>query len=218
MNFYKRRYKVFVMLAGPDAADLWRSAVWAHFAQDLLPYACSVRGRTAVRATQYSSEGKTVSFGRLGWDDKSHAKWTHVDSDDSRMFVHVEAWSPSWGQCEREDLAPDFYLSVSNERMRGRAGKLLRFSQRVICALAQDQEDEKAEALQDVLIRWASRIQSPLLAYQVRPWGFESGSCFVGAIQDLASSGLFMPGDPHSRPLDATSLVETWTVVPYHDS
>jgi len=31
-----------------------------------------------VRSHQYNPKGKPTSFGRLGWDAKSHAKWTHT--------------------------------------------------------------------------------------------------------------------------------------------
>ena len=81
MNFYQREYTVFLLLAGPDAVDLWHLPIWTQFTQDLESYAHGARGKTAVRTIQYLSDGKTVSFGRLGWDDKSHAKWTHVDGN-----------------------------------------------------------------------------------------------------------------------------------------
>ena len=100
---------------------------------------------------------------------------------DSYRFCHVEAWTPSWGQCEREDLAPDFYLGLVNERMLDRPEKSLRFSQRLICALAQDQGHERTAMLQSALIRWARALQSPLLGRQLRPWGFEHGAGFSRA-------------------------------------
>lgn len=214
MTFHQRQYTVFLLLAGPDAPELWQASPWTRFAADLREFACSARGKAAVRTCQYSSAGKPVSFGRLGWDEKSAAKWTHTPGHGDRRFGNLEAWAPSWNQCERDRLAPDFFISITNERMRGMAGRSLRFGQQVVCAIAQDLGAASAAALQAVLARWAAELQSPLFASQRRPWGFASGTGFTGAIQDMVLTGLFKPGDPHARAVDAASLAEEWTVIP----
>ncbi len=213
MNFYKRDYTVFLMLTGPDAESLWHEPVWTAFAADLAPYANGPRGSTAVRTTQFDVDGKAISFGRLGWNDQSHAKWTHADDAAGRRFCHVEAWTPSWRQCERDDRAPDFYFGLANEALLGVPGKTLQFNQRLVCALAADQGNESLASLQHMLRRWAGRLRAPLLACQQRPWGSQSGGGFVGAIQDLISTGIFKPGDRHLRTPDADSLKEIWTLV-----
>lgn len=214
MTFHQRQYTVFLLLAGPDAPELWQAPLWSCFADDLREFACTARGKAAVRTLQYATAGKPVAFGRLGWDEKSAARWTHAPGNDERLFAHLEAWTPSWNQCERDRLAPDFFFSMANDRMPRTAGRPLRFGQQLICAIAQDMGAGKAAALQAVLARWAVELQSPLLAFQARPWGFASGTGFTGAIQDMVITGAFKPGDPHARAIDAASLSEEWTVIP----
>ena len=153
-----------------------------------------------------------MSFGRLGWDEKSHSKWIQSEANPGHVrFLHAEAWAPSWNQCERDDLAPDSYLDLVNERLLGHADKKLLFSQRLLFALASDRGDEEAKALQGTLSKWAAKLSAPVFARTFRSWGLPfGGGGFTGAIQDMAVSHLFKPGDPHARELDNASLTEPW--------
>jgi hypothetical protein len=211
MSFFDRQYSVFLTLAGATAAPIWSTPVWTQFAQALDPYMSSGRGRASTRTTQYSDDRKPVNFGRLGWDAKSHGKWTQSPQQAERvLFVHAEAWAPSWNQCERDNLAPDFFLAVANERALARAERALQFSQRIICAISQDRGSIQLAQLECTMGEWAKKLDALLFARISRPWGFASGAGFSGAIQDLLVSGLFKPGSPHEREPNLASLAENW--------
>ena len=214
MAFHDNQYSVFLVLAAPGAAPLWGADTWFQLASSLQPLTSSARGKASVRSTQYDAQGKSVSFGRLGWDERSSSKWNHSSPhDDSRRFVHVEAWAPSWTQCEKDNSAPDFYFALANERVLGRAGKQLLFSQRVIAALEIDAAPSLHALLRSVMRDLALHTDAPLFAHTSRPWGLSAGSGFSRAIQDMLIGHLFRPGDPHARRLDLTTFAEPWAYV-----
>ena len=211
MAFHDHQYAVFLVLAGPKAAPLWEAAIWNQLASSLRPLSCSARGKASFRSLQYDVLGKPISFGRLGWDERSFNKWNHeAPSNDSRRFVHTEAWSPSWTQCERDNSAPDFYFAMANEELLGRAGKQLLFSQRVVAALALGSDPSSHALLRSAMQELALQTDAPLFVHTSRPWGISAGSGFSKAIQDMLMGHLFKPGDPHSRPLNLATLSEQW--------
>ncbi|WP_426070347.1 hypothetical protein [Janthinobacterium sp. DSP2-3-3] len=214
MAFFSHDYEVFLLLAAPDAAPLWEAAQWAPFAAslDAIVARAGTRGKTGVRSHQYNPKGKPIAFGRLGWDDKSHAKWTHTAETVDARFMSLEAWAPSWTTCEKDDQAPDLFLALANESLLGRAGKPLQFGQRLVCAIATDMGPDAAAALRQSLTQLAARQDAVVFARTRRPWGRAAYGGFTGAIQDMLIGGLFQPDDPHAQPLDAATFRETWTL------
>jgi hypothetical protein len=214
MAFHDHQYSVYVVLTAPDAVPLWEVATWNQLADSLQPLTSSARGKTSARSLQYNALGKVVSFGRLGWDKRSFAKWNHSNAhDDPRRFGHVEAWAPSWTQCEKDNSAPDFYLALANEQLRGRPGKQLLFNQRIIAALAMEAEPSAHALLRNAMCDLALHTKAPLFVNTFRPWGISAGSGFSQAIQDMLTGHLLMPGDPHGRPLDLATFSEPWAYV-----
>lgn len=214
MAFHDKQYSVFAILAAPCADPLWHANSWREVSTCLHPFVASMRGKASLRTLQYSELGKPISFGRLGWDDRSHAKWSHQDDEDPRHFAHVEAWAPSWSQCERDLLAPDFYFAIANERSLSRPDKQLQFSQRLLVAAAEDALSSSIPQLQLALRDLSLRVAAPVFVKTSRTWGFPtSGSGFTCAIQDMLLGHLFRPGDPHSRPLDLSTFSEAWAYV-----
>jgi hypothetical protein len=215
MPFYDRDYSVLLLLPGPAAPELWKSSNWKVLEAAINPYMASQRGKASVRTIQYSSTGKPISFGRLGWDSKSHEKWVHQETGlEGAIFVHVEVWSPSWSQSEKDNRAPDFYFALANERRIGSSDKKLLFNQRLICAIAHDREPGEIASLEQRFALLAKQLSAAVFAKTTRPWGLSiGGGGFTSALQDMAISHLFKPGDPHARPLDQASLSEPWQFV-----
>lgn len=212
MSFFSRDYEVFVLLAAPDAPGLWQSEQWAPFAAALAPVLAQTRskGKTGVRSHQYNAQGKLIAFGRMGWDDKSQAKWTHGPHTTGARFMSLEAWAPTWTACEKDDLAPDLFISVFNESRLNCAGRPLLFSQRLVCAVATDLGAEAAATTRQALTALARQQQAPVFLHARRPWGKAALGGFGSAIQDLALTDLFKPGDAHARPLDAATFRGQW--------
>ncbi|MDO8051269.1 hypothetical protein O3301_22630 [Janthinobacterium sp. SUN211] len=215
MAFFSRDYEVFLLLAAPAAAPLWDAAQWMPFAASLdgLMAQASARGKPGVRSHQYNPKGKPISFGRLGWDDKSHAKWTHTPETRDARFMSLEAWAPTWTICEKDGQAPDVFLALANESLLGRADKPLQFGQRLVCAIATDLGPEAA-ALRHSLAQLAAQQDAVVFAHTQRQWGSASPyGGFTDAIQDMLIGGLFRQDDPHVQPLDDATFREKWTLL-----
>ena len=214
MAFFSREYEVFLLLAAPDAAPLWQAAQWTPFAASLDGLIAQARGKAGVRSHQYNPKGKPIAFGRLGWDAKSHAKWTHTAATTQARFMSLEAWAPTWTLCEKDDQAPDVFLALANESLLGRAGKPLQFGQRLVCAIATDMGADASATLQAALAQLAVQQDAVVFAHTRRQWGSASPyGGFTGAIQDMLIGGLFQPDTPHARPLDAATFREPWTLL-----
>lgn len=213
MAFFSRDYEVFLLLAAPDAPPLWQAAQWVPFAASLDGIVAQARGKASVRCHQYNPKGKSIPFGRLGWDDKSHAKWTHTQQATEARFMSLEAWAPTWTICEKDDQAPDLFLALANESLLGLAGKTLQFSQRLVCAIATDMGPEAASTLRLSMTQLAAQQDGVIFAHTRRKWGRAAYGGFTGAIQDMLIGGLFRQNDPHAQPLDAAALCETWTLL-----
>ena len=211
MAFFSRDYEVFLLLAAPDAPPLWEAAQWLPFAASLDGVVAQARGKGAVRSHQYNPAGKLIPFGRMGWDAKGHAKWTHTPATRDARFMSLEAWAPTWTICEKDDQAPDLFLAMANESLLGLAGKTLQFSQRLVCAIATDMGPEATASLRLSLAQLAAQQNAVIFAHTQRQWGRAAYGGFTGAIQDMLIGGLFQPDDPHARPIDAATFREPWT-------
>jgi hypothetical protein len=211
MTFFSSDYEVFLLLAAPAAPPLWEAAQWTPFSASLDGLIQQARGKAAVRSHQYNPKGKPIPFGRLGWDGKSHAKWTHTPETTEARFMSLEAWAPAWTLCEKDNLAPDLFLALANESLLGLAGKRLQFGQRLVCAIASDMGPDAAATLRQSLAQLATQQDAVVFAHTRRQWGRAAYGGFTGAIQDMLISGLFQPDDPHARPLDASTFREAWT-------
>ncbi|MGK5071425.1 hypothetical protein [Janthinobacterium sp. ZB1P44] len=214
MAFFSREYEVFLLLAAPDAPPLWEAAQWTPFAASLDGLMAQARGKAGVRSHQYNPKGKPIAFGRLGWDAKSHAKWTHTPATTQARFMSLEAWAPTWTSCEKDDQAPDVFLALANESLLGLAGKSLQFGQRLVCAIATDMGADAAATLQAALAQLAAQQDAVVFARRQRQWGSASPyGGFTDAIQDMLIGGLFRQDDPHAHPLDDATFREKWTLL-----
>lgn len=219
MSFFEKEYSVYVVLSGPHTAKPWAWSLWKEIQNLLEPFASVSRGKAAIRSTQVSgNDGKKISFGKIGWNEKSHAKWTHdspeteTDSKDWR-FLNVEAWAPSWTVCEKENSAPDFFLSVNNEHPCGESDKS-QFGAIVVVALATSEGSERLVQLKAAVTEIAAKLNSPLAIYKRRNWGTPIGSDgYTDALNDLGATGLFKVGPRHQRPLDVSTFSEQWILL-----
>lgn len=219
MAFHTRKYETFCLLGSPTATPLWHWKPWNAILPTIDPIISAARDRAAVRSDQYHpNQGGEVKFGRIGWNEKGHEKWTHGSPSNSPeslqwKFLSVEVWGPSWTTCGRDDLAPDVYLSIINEKLTGSADRKLSFNPVVIFAVACDLVAEKSPDIHAAVKALAKTTKAKLCGHKVRPWGNSTGVGFNNAIQDLSITGLFKPGPRHTEKVDFDLLAEKW--VPY---
>lgn len=113
-------YQTFFLFGKVPHEPLWQWARWTEVAALLDPLITSSRGKASIRTTQYhkTQPGK-LPFGRIGWNSAGQMKWTHespvtAGKSNEWEFFDAEVWAPSWTICERENLAPDFYIDILN--------------------------------------------------------------------------------------------------------
>ncbi|WP_313625681.1 hypothetical protein [Achromobacter sp.] len=214
MAFHTRMYDVYLVLTGASAPVPWSTGSWLPVAQALAPFAVSERGKAAVRCTQIDkATRKRASFGRLGWNEASHRKWTHdMPQEAPWTFLGAEAWAPSWTQCEKDGLAPDCFVALSTPSALMRESPL-QFGGKLLVALTCDAPQESRDQLRDAIAGVAQSLDSPLTVHQSRAWGKASYGGFTAAMNDLSVASLFHNGSPHERPLDLSTFEESWSPV-----
>jgi hypothetical protein len=195
--------------------------VWRRFLPAIDPLIQAARGKPAVRSDQYlPNQGGTVKFGRLGWKEADHQKWSHGSpankgASKSWSFLHMEFWAPAWTVCERENLAPDVYLDLANEALGGGYRQKLRFNPVVIFAVVSELARRMPEEVSAVVSALRNLTSAKFVGYRRRPWGKTCGAgAFTDSIQDLAVSGLFKPGPRHQGKFGFHLLTGKWKPVP----
>ncbi len=175
-----RQYDVRLLLAAPGAPALWDYAIWQSLAPALTPLLSSDRGRTSLRMHQIDTRNTGVPnqayvrFGQIGWNDKSHRKWTHSSPDTAGVsgawdFGSFSAWSPGPSKCAA--CPPDGLLAVKSQLSLGSGiGRSnCRFSYSVLAAAACDVP--QAETVMDsAFSRLREEIPAVLEARTCRPW------------------------------------------------
>jgi len=219
MSFADRQYGAFVILGDPGVQPVWIASKWQKIATLLEPAVLRARNSAAVRSTQMhkgpgSPNHRAISFGRIGWNDKGHAKWTHPDSTgvgdlSDTHFIGTEVWAPSWNTCDKEKLAPDFYFAIHNERSTKES--LVAFNPVLILAVATDQGQHSVAEAGAIARAIADEVNAFVRGHCVRPWGRRLGSnLYTGAINDLSITGLFKPGPRHQRSPSLDLFADLW--------
>jgi hypothetical protein len=150
----------------------------------LMPSSLSVR---IVQGT--GRPMKNVSFGRLGWNDRSHRKWTHfapeTDSEcPAWSFGTGEVWTPSWTVCEREASAPNLFCAFENAWVvRAPAG--MQFNQFFHLALPVSTAREQRGVVSAAVRTIAGVVEASHVLARTAPWR-EGGWC----LQDEINNGL----------------------------
>jgi hypothetical protein len=219
MPFHTKEYDVYVVLSAPRVAPPWTWEKWSGIAERLQPFTGSNRGKASLRTMQVSKDTqKKLPFGRLGWDNASHSRWTHgcpTNAAESArwVFYSAEAWAPSWTQCVKENEAPDFFISLTNKHIQGESGKS-QFDAELIIALSVSESESRQADFRAAVISISKSVASPLTVWKRRHWARPFGQLgFTDALNDLAVVGLFKAGDYRQRPLNTETFKEAWTQI-----
>jgi hypothetical protein len=217
MAFHTADYDAYVVLGDPEASPLWQWKVWKRFFPAFDPLIQAARGKPAVRSTQYlPNQAGTVKFGRVGWKDADHQKWCHgsptnKDASKSWSFLASEVWAPAWTMCERENLAPDVFLSITDESLGGDYRKDLLFNPVVVFAVLTELALRQPNEVRAAVTALRDLASAKLVGYNRRPWGKPAGSVgFTNAIQDLGVTGLFKPGPRHKGEIGFHLFADKW--------
>ena len=212
---YSRAYDLYVVLGDPQGPPLWSWDEWSKAVSILNPWVSSSRGPAAVQSTQFVEDGRQdIKFGRIGWNDKGHQKWTHnssVPNSESRSwrFLQTEVWAPSRQQCTRDNRPPDFWFAFRNEGYWKEPS--LKFNPLAMLGIPLDDPRRPREGPGEIVRALANQLSAVWVAHKQRPWALSTGgSFFKDAIGDLITVGLFKPGPVHKNPLTPAAFAEDW--------
>ena len=84
MAFHDREYELYVVLGGPNAVPPWVNSTWNQVSSAIDPLMQAARDRPAVRSMQLgpkpgSANQRSISFGRIGWNDRGANMGAIVD-------------------------------------------------------------------------------------------------------------------------------------------
>jgi hypothetical protein len=218
--FHAREYNLYVVLGALNSPEMWQWENWEKTTEELDPLVFLGREKIAIRTTQFiRGSKKSVSFGRILWNKKSHQKWTHaspttIETSKTWSFLRMEMWSPTWAIGARENSPPDIFFAFRNEAFW--PGKTsLKFNQTIIFAVSGSLDDASLSIAHKWVLQLSAKLKSPLAAYQSRTWGkaFGNGGGFSDSIQDMLNGGLFKVGDYHNRPVDLHTFQEPWKLL-----
>jgi hypothetical protein len=178
----------FVSLAvvGRVRPPLWYYETWQQVVSALEPLTAEITGDLSVRSTQGLGK-EDVKFGRLGWNDKSHRKWTH-DSPETRGrshawgFAYGDALAPSASACARQRRAPCFFCSFANPFVirPPRAGQ---FNQFFHLALPMSDAQPRSVLVVQVVMEIARILNASHTLGRAAPW-LERGECVLSTINN----------------------------------
>ncbi|WP_439887816.1 hypothetical protein ACSX1C_00770 [Pseudomonas sp. MBLB4123] len=209
MNYCDHMYHLWFFLPRAEEQPIWNYKKWHSITAPFNQIIASCRGNPSVRSQQLESNRKNqVKFGRIGWNEKSHQKWCHHDTED-KIFVDTQVWAPSPGQCEKESTPPDFFMAINNRANSSDSEHT--FGSVIIMAL-------RAEAFHkdESLAATVCNVTNPILwGYCQRPWGkrLNDSGAYTNSIQDMAVIGLLKTGNWQGKALDSECLRDIWEEV-----
>lgn len=223
MPFHTSEYDVYVLLGDPNSEPLWYWRAWRQLIPGIDALVRTARGRALMRSTQYLRDRiGIVRFGKIEWKEQHQQKWTHLspitlEVSPNWKFSSTELWAPACAQCEREQLAPDLFLSISSE---GYFVRTLSFEPVVVAAVVRELAIREGTQVRFALKKMRELLNARLVAHQRRPWGRTAlnGLAFSDSIQDLHVNGLFKPGRRHEQPLGLDLFTDAWDQVPGENS
>jgi hypothetical protein len=221
MAYHERQYDLYVVLGNPEVSPVWAEPTWSQIASAIDPLIQMARAPAAVRTTQLrpgvgSPNQRAISFGRIGWNRKGHEKWVRRFPDEGadekpNEFISAEIWAPSWTVCTKQNVPPDIYLAIRNEKTWS---KDVQFNPLILLAVARDHDVITVEQGKASANNVAETVSSVLRVHCERPWArlFRTGPLTTDAISDLLFTGLFKIGPIHDRRISSEVLKGAWEI------
>ncbi len=160
--------------------------------------------------TRYYSD---LKLGRLKWDNKSHLKWT-IEVNSEIKFNNFESWTPIWTICDRNNSAPDIFISIQNEEDSKQRFINLQFDFFIVIAIA---EDLKLNC-NPIIADFSKEINAKRTICQTRHWS-KAGSdknknwTFNNWIQDTRSNGIYKGQSLHNFNFDDLIFEPYWEII-----
>ena len=154
-----------------------------------------------------AAKNKSVLFGRIGWSEAGHQKWTHSSVTTNR-FLQTEIWAPSRGICQRDGQPPDFLFVLSNEGHW--AQDALTFRDTILLAIP-SADTSRTHSAAVASIEIAKLAKAKFHGTQLRPWGLPFGkSMYTDSLGGMPTTGLFRIGPVHTQTPGNEILQQHW--------
>ncbi len=210
-------YALYVALGDPTKASLWEWTQWSKVVPLIDPFVKAARAPAVIKSNQYQPDRRTpIKLGRLGWNDKSHHRWTHHSPDSkedksSWLFLSMDIWAPSRQQCTKENGLPDFICAVHNEAF---GGSSVKFNPVFLLAIEADLAMRMSADIQN-LMDGLKEITAPVLMAKQgrRPWARPypgGGGATFDSIGDMVNISPFKAGNQHQHPVDLSIFKDAW--------
>jgi hypothetical protein len=169
------KYYHFYLIFGKNIVgkEPWLETEWMNTFEPLFNKIVELspnKKNTGLRVLEFAKQNdnddyyKECKLGRLKWDKKSHEKWT-LKNNDKRLFHHFSLWTPIWTVCEKNNITPDIYLSISNEHRFGEDKKYI-FDTLVTLAIA----EEIGDIPKEIIMELSKAFNSKRTVYNKRGW------------------------------------------------
>ncbi len=226
-NLRNRPYDFYLVFGQKDMSKSpWIKTNWKLDFEplfDLLIKESKFSKDTALRVTKYNSEKRIskkdnkeflyqteIKLGRLRWDNKSHNKWT-TPNNTEYYFQDFELWTPIWTICEKRQVSPDIFITISNESHFENQGKI-QFGYFIVIAIAKNLQVDSKPILREL----SERINSKATILTTRKWGRPEKIgewTFVNWIQDTFSNGIYKGKNMHSFDFNELEFEPKWEVI-----
>ncbi|MDU1892380.1 MAG: hypothetical protein E6767_16970 [Dysgonomonas sp.] len=223
MSFNGRKYQFYLIFGNIEKGKgPWTQSEWYNSFEPLfskLLQQSSGFEKTGIRVLEYKKEvdgsQSNVKLGRLKWDKKSHDKWTLL-SNDNREFTHFESWTPIWTVCEKNNTAPDIYISIWNEHYLGE-NKHYQFDSFIVIAIAEDLKTDNTEIIKNL----SKNFNAKRTVFNIRTWGrgkYDESETwkFNNWIQDTSSFGVYKKGSTlnfHDTKFEDIEFEPYWNII-----
>ncbi|RKF33223.1 hypothetical protein [Sphingobacterium siyangense] len=181
-SWTNRRYDFYLIFGSTDELKApWIQTNWKRDFQpyfDLLLKQVNNSNGTGIRVDKFNLERRVsknnnetfvyhapIKVGRLKWDEKSHEKWTVSDNSEN-YFQRFELWSPIWTKCERRDIPPEIYITITNQR-GFQNGCKIEFGYFMVIAVAKNLNIDSKSILKEL----SEKIDSKATIFKTRRWG-----------------------------------------------
>jgi hypothetical protein len=227
ISFENRPYDFYLIFGQTDESKSpWITKNWK---SDFEPFLNTLLNgsefskETALRVTKYKSEiriskkekkefvyNTDIKLGRLRWDIKSHDKWTMPNNTDY-YFQDFELWTPIWTVCEKKQISPDIFITISNESHYKNKGDI-QFGYFMVVAVAKNLNIDSKPILREL----SERINSRATILKTRKWGQPEKIgdwTFVNWIQDTFSNGIYKGKSIQTIDINAIEFEPIWELI-----
>jgi hypothetical protein len=203
-------YTTFAIVGKSKEHKAWLWKTWSQIVQWLNPIVALTNEKVGVRSLQdFGAHQHELRFGQLGWNEKSHQKWTHaslVNGTESLewRFFFTEIWAPRWTTCQREHRDPALFVMVKNPFITLEP-KEEQFNQFLQLSVPWDLFINNQKIIDAAIKQIAELLESTAILVRVIPWNVRGDW-----VQDALNNHLRYIGMYDDVVFDVSKTIGKW--------